>query len=176
MIALGIDPGLASFGVALVSVEADGIELKNAEVIRTEKSPKKRTVLQADDLVRRLREIANVLEDWFPPVDVVCAESMSWPRNASAAAKMASTWGLIVAIADGRPLIQASPQRIKRVLTGSASASKGAVAEAVRTRFHNVDDILAHVPASKREHAYDAAAAVLASLDSDVIRALRRVA
>ncbi len=180
MIALGIDPGFSCFGWALVSVTVPSIIRMG--VIRTAKADKKQRVLATEDNVERTRLIHRALRglldgDIMP--SVVCAEAMSFPRSSSVAAKVALAWGVIVSSVEARglPMLQCSPQECKRRVCGSKSASKGEVQFAVLKHFGNeAEGLLEGVPASLHEHAYDAAAMVLACSDSDVMRALRRAA
>lgn len=174
---LGVDPGFASLGYAILRIGSQGEALDAAGVIRTSASDKKRKILATDDNARRCREIArdlgNLFDQWQP--SVVCAESMSFPRNAATAAKMAMTWGVLIAYSHARacPIIQASPQEVKLALTRTKTASKDDVAKAVRARYKNVGKLLKELPESLHEHANDAVASAVACLESDAVRFLR---
>lgn len=176
MIALGLDPGFASLGLAAVEL-GDVVQVPRAWVERTEPSAKKRDVRQSEDLVRRCREITGCLEraiaEWHPAV--ACAETMSWPRDMKAATRIALAWGVVAAVLErhGIPLVQASPQEVKKHLCGRKDASKDDVMLAVEARVESVT-----WPPQKTlvEHAADAVAVVLTCADSDVVRAARRAA
>lgn len=177
---LGIDPGMASVGVAVMELLPDGLRLVEAGVIRTQKADKKRRVRAADDNIERTREIASELLRsirTYRPV-AICAESMSFPRSSSVAGKMAMCWGALAAIAEERhlPVLQATPQEIKQVLTGSKAAGKEEVQAAVLARLapRSCRDIES-IPRSQQEHAYDAMAAVMACEGSEVIRMARQM-
>lgn len=73
----------------------------------------------------------------------ICAESMSFPRFASAAAKMAMAWGGLVTTWYAPPICQASPQEIKRALCGRADASKLDVEQAQVFRKQGNRDVRA---------------------------------
>jgi Holliday junction resolvasome RuvABC endonuclease subunit len=138
-------------------------------------------VLAVDDNVRRARELVVGLRDVMRHFDVraIAAESMSHPRNSSAAAKVALAWGVIVTLSEVAelPLLQASPQEVKHRVCQSKSASKDEVAFEVRRQLGNhIEDLLGDYPDGLHEHAYDAAATALACMSSDVVRALRRAA
>ncbi len=200
---LGIDPGFASLGYAVLNLDATGPTVATLGVLRTAKTDKKHRVLAADDNVRRCRELALPLAQLMlsgavgyvaPPAGVagfvermrttstlslVCAEKMSFPRNASAAAKMAMSWGMIVAYLHhhGLPLIQASPQDVKRRVTGSSSASKEEVQKALIKRFgRGLLRMLKGIPEGQHEHAFDALAAAVACLDSEEGRIVQTLA
>lgn len=178
---LGVDPGLANMGWSVLQLLPDMEVLIDCGVRRTEKSNAKRKVLASDDNLRRAREMAAELDQVFNrfPISVVCAESMSFPRNSSAAAKMAMCWGSLATFVQLRnlPIVQSSPQEVKKVLCGNKSASKEEIGAAVRNRYGNAEKLLEAVTPSVREHAYDSVAAVVATLEnSEVIRALRSMA
>jgi len=175
---LGVDPGLAKFGFVLVDVFQDHEEVVEVGLVSTEKSGKKRRVLASDDNVRRGREIAKVLLDTrFQAVRVVCAEAMSFVRNASAAAKTAISWGVLIAFTTrhGLPLVQASPQEIKQAVCGSKSASKEEVQAKLLEKYENaaVQEFMRTVAKSKYEHGFDSIGAVVACLGSEVLRMVR---
>lgn len=172
---LGIDPGFANLGYSILELTASWKKLQVAGVLCTEKSDKKRKVLAADDNVRRARQIAAVLENLVQTnsVSVICAESMSFPRNASAAAKMAMSWGIIASITERLrlPLLQVSPQELKMAVCGKKSATKEEVQASIKRQL-SVEKFLSGTARSLHEHAYDSVGATLACLDSEVVRAL----
>lgn len=174
---LGLDPGFANIGWAVLELGPTN-KLVACGVFRTEKSDKKRQVGASDDNLRRSREITAEFQRLIErfSVSAICAESMSFPRNASAAAKVAMCWGIVGALTHLRqlPLVQASPQEIKKQLCGRKDASKEDIAAAVRKQYPDITSLLEDVTASAQEHAFDAAASILAALEtSEVIRVLR---
>lgn len=175
---LGIDPGFASVGWAVVEVNASSERVVAMGVIRTQKSNRKQNVLAAADNFRRARELGRQLTKLLVEYDVrvVCAEAMSFPRSSSVAAKMAMCWGVLAQLCESLclPLVQASPQQIKRVVTGNASASKDDVLTALALRFDNTVGLVGEIPKSMHEHTFDAVGAVVAGLDSEVLRAATR--
>lgn len=187
LVILGVDPGFASFGFALLSLApgrgAPGVATGVAErvealgLIETQKANKKQAVYASDDTVKRSRELMDVLDPLFAGASVVAAESMSYPRSSTASCKMGIGWGLIAALAwrYQLPIVQISPQEIKKIHTGRKDASKEDIQEALGTRWgDNFRDQLHKIKKSGREHPADAAAAAAASLNSDVVRGLVR--
>lgn len=187
---LGLDPGFASCGYAVVRVRPDDEDVVALGVLRTAASSAKRKVYAADDNLRRCRELAAALANlthhgqvlplggrqWAPRVRAVCAEAMSFPRNASTAAKMAMTWGLIVANVESKalPLLQASPQEVKVKLTAHKDAPKEAIEDALLRRYgKRLKSMLRELPEGQHEHAFDALAAVVTCLDAEVVRLMR---
>jgi len=181
-VVLGLDPGFACVGYALVDLPAtDGETLLSLGVFRTEKSSKKLKVFASDDNVRRSREIYMFLRDLVAPgaVSAICAETMSFPRNASIAAKMSLCWGVIAALSVqfNLPIVQVSPQQLKKVVTGSKTSDKDAVQAALKARYGEalLNTRCKGVPPSMLEHPYDALGAIVAALDGELIRMARRI-
>lgn len=177
---LGLDPGFSNIGYSVVGLGPNRLTgVVAAGVIRTAKSKTKGKdkVSASVDNVRRATEIASRLDILVKSnaVAAICVEAMSFPRSASVAAKMAMCWGVVTALAlqYGAPIIQASPQEIKKALCRTNSASKGEVEEAVKRSYDYIDTLLSTVPRSYREHAYDATGAVMACLDSTVLNSVR---
>lgn len=175
---LGLDPGFASFGYSVLRFTPEGEEVVAVNVIRTKKTGKKRNVLASDDNFRRARAIASVLREvvvGFQP-RALAAEALSLPRNASAAAKVAMSWGILADIVEEFqiPLVQQSPQGIKKTLCGKVSATKVEVQEVVMKRYPGAfQPFMDATPKGQWEHGFDSVSAVLATIDSDVLRAVR---
>jgi crossover junction endodeoxyribonuclease RuvC len=179
MIIVGCDCGLANFGLAVVELDATSERVIALEVMRTRPTAKKHRVLAADDAVRRVRLLSGrllALIGEHGPV-AFCAEAMSSPRSASSAAKLAMSWGALATVAEvaGLPVVAASPQAIKVAVAGNGAASKLDVQAGLIERFGDAEMFDA-INRGEREHAADALAAVVACLDSDVIRLARRLA
>ena len=178
MIMLGIDPGFANVGIGIVKVGKTDCSVIFTEILRTKKADKKVKVYVADDNIRRIREAASSLIDTIEQHDItaICAEAMSFPRNASTAAKMALFWGALIMIAHERdlPLYSATPQQIKKSLCGTNKASKEDIAKAVNARIKGPVP-MAGIPKTKQEHAYDAIAAVLTCIESDELKLVRKL-
>ena len=180
---LGIDPGFANCGYAVVRLHADREELLCLGVFSTQKSKTKRHVLQAEDNFERARSIAgwlrSVVYSWQPKV--VAFEAQSHMRNASSAAKVALAYGVIAGRMESGdiPAVSPSPQAVKKKVCGKSNATKSDVEDAVRKYFVGAEPALLElekqVPKTRREHAFDAAAVVMASLDSEVVRLARRM-
>jgi Holliday junction resolvasome RuvABC endonuclease subunit len=138
---------------------------------------KAKKVLAADDNFRRAKEIAAWLID-VPDIDLICAESMSFPRNASNAAKMALCWGVIAGYCQdhGVPLAQASPSQIKRRLCGAANVSDEDLRAALEEKFPGATAMInkAITAKSHRQHAWDALGAIWACHEGELFMLLRR--
>jgi len=175
---VGVDPGFAYMGVCLAEYDGKLLQVQYMHVIETKKD--QRRVLACNDNVKRARKLflrlQNIVERYEP--NVICAESMSFPRNASAAAKMAMSWGVIVSISEmrGLPLpVQTSPQDIKLAVCDSKKASKEAMHVRLVNLYPEIEGLLDDIPASRQEHPIDALGAIVAALDSDIVKAGLRV-
>jgi crossover junction endodeoxyribonuclease RuvC len=171
---LGIDPGLANFGYAVVEcVSRNDRKLLNLGLITTAKSDKKKAVRSSDDNTRRAREIFDPISQivTLHGIKVICAEAMSFPRSSSAAHKLGISWGLVVALSchHSLPIVQASPQDIKNRLCANKKASKEDVQLALH-QLYGADADPDQFTKTKREHPFDALGAVEACLDSEVVR------
>lgn len=179
---LGLDPGFASFGWALVEVSraADGAPVAlpfTCGVIRTAKATAKEHIFAAEDVVQRATQIYKALGQIMNHADVVSAESLSYPRSASVSAQMGVAWGVVASLVAERnlPLVQLGPQAAKKALTGLKSASKAEVQAAVELKLPAAAPMLEEILASKREHAADAFGLALCALDSESVRAMLRM-
>jgi crossover junction endodeoxyribonuclease RuvC len=176
---LGLDPGFASVGWCVLSLEESREDVVAMGVFRTEKADAKRKVLAADDNFRRAREIVRLLRPKVDNVQAICAESMSFPRNSSAAAKMAMSWGVVACMSElfNIPVVQATPKEVKKAVCSNGSATKEEIEAALRARYAGrlSASLLADVPRSCHEHAWDALAACVACFDSEVVRLARRM-
>jgi Holliday junction resolvasome RuvABC endonuclease subunit len=183
MFIIGIDPGFASVGYSVLCSSENFLDIQRVGVFRTEKSSKKRAIYAADDNFRRAKEIGKLLEDLcreFSPIGYIAVESMSFPRNASAAAKVAMFWGLLASVCMRyqSSVVQLMPMEIKKAVVGSKTATKEDVREAVRKKFeHNLallDAFESGHPKDCREHVYDSLGAVITSINSEVALLLKR--
>jgi Holliday junction resolvasome RuvABC endonuclease subunit len=177
-IILGLDPGFGKCGYCLFEVdkqEEDDTVLELG-VIKTSKSSKKRKLLVADDNLDRAGKISKKLWKLSREVAAICAESMSFPRNSSTAAKMAMCWGIISAVAVRRdiPVLQATPQEIKLKICGVKTASKQEIQDKLNGTYKECEDLAKNIAKGQREHPYDSLAAVIACLDSSYLKLLRK--
>lgn len=179
-VVLGIDPGFAAVGFAVVEL-AEPLNVLKLGVWRTNK---KRMVKAADDSMRRGREVsAGIITHFIDPkisIAVICIEGVSLPRNASTSFKLGMCYGVIAALAEihGFPVIQVSPQELKKAVCGNSTASKEEIAAALDVRFGRsfAPELVQHgFPAGVHEHAYDALGSVVAGMNSEVFRLVRRL-
>ena len=149
---LGIDPGLANTGWAVVGFrqKSGGFQHLASGVIRTESS--------ACDAVRyaTIYNAVNALIAEHTP-DVLSIESVYFNKNVSSCLSTASVIGVIRVAAElsQLPSIQVRPQAVKAAVTGGGRASKAQVQQMV-AKLLGV--------AIKNAHAADAAAVAIAGV------------
>jgi crossover junction endodeoxyribonuclease RuvC len=170
---LGIDPGFSSLGWAIVEQDKLGLLAKFCGVIHTEKTSKKVQLRSSEDNIRRAQQIYEELNLLFQAyeINLICTETMSWPRNAGVVAKMGIVWGVIASVAQLHrvPMIQASPMEIKRAVTGNGKAGKDHMIATIRYKFPELN-----MPpqATLQEHAADAVGAVIACQTSQLFKVI----
>jgi len=199
IVLLGIDPGLRSFGYAAIAFprdpSSDVMRVEDFGYFGTQKATKKQHVYSTEDLLKRGRELATFLDALIVKQQhdrarlvAICAEAMSWPRNASAVAKIGIAWGVILttALRHRLPILQASPQEIKKRIAGRLDATKKEVEEGVLRRVQraNADHLgttvfaeaAARIPKTVQEHPFDAAAAAITCSAAEMVQLARRAA
>jgi len=177
VIVLGLDISMTSTGWVLVEVlPNNALCLRECGVSMTEKNETGEVVSSTLDSLRRAAKLREDIEGHFfyeretssgtrveAAIDLVVVESMSWPRNAASAIKMAMAWGALCGLAK-LPLIEVGPQAIKLELGGKKSATKREVEEGVKKRISllSAETLEASIhPKSLREHCWDALGAIL---------------
>ena len=177
---LGVDPGFSSLGWCRFALgktpEQDHV--LGMGVIRTEKVNKKVKVLASNDNHRRICEIFKQLFPLTEGITFFTAESQSWPRNAASSAKVGMSWGVISSLSELRqiPLLQMSPQALKKAVCDKKTASKQEIADALVARYGIViDDVLKGIPSGQHEHAFDALGSVHAALGSEEVKLVRQM-
>jgi crossover junction endodeoxyribonuclease RuvC len=150
---LGVDPGIASLGLAVVSRASGGRStLLWSHTVRT----------PADlDEPRRLRAIADAVRGAIAahrPV-AVAVERVAWNRNASSAMAVARATGVVLLAAAEAdiPVREYGPLEVKMSVTGVGNAPKAQVRDAL-AGAHG----LANVP--RQPDAADAAAVAVCHL------------
>lgn len=179
---LGVDPGFAYVGLVVVKLRGLHVFVKHAEVFTTKKASKKQRVLATDDNLHRAKQIARRLSDLDKLYRIrgIAAEAMSFPRNASAAAKVSLCWGVLSCFSEvaNVPILQARPQEIRAALglkpvKGETKGDKKTKTQAkLNARFGKFVSRVAAagIPKSQHEHVYDALAAAVACIKSPEIQ------
>ncbi len=128
MLVLGLDPGLALTGYALVEGRPGSLRLLRAGVVATRADdPETARLCQVVLGVRAV--VAGA------PIDTVAVERLYFSRNVRTAIQVAQARGVVLyAVAEaGLPVAEYTPSEVKRSVTGNGSAPKAQVARMVVT-------------------------------------------
>jgi crossover junction endodeoxyribonuclease RuvC len=166
VIVIGVDPGVASCGLALVDVTARGYRCIRAVTVRTSAD------LRPAD---RSRQIVDAMLELGTP-DAYAVEEQAGAsvghfqrRTTNAAASRArDVMGAIdgVAAVRGVKLVRVSPQRAKAAVGAARGRDKASVKSAVRA-------LVADVPGRVSQHASDAIAIAVAGAKQVLVESRR---
>ena len=147
---LGVDPGMASTGLAAVS--RDGPTLVEAATVRTPAD-----ALEADRLLALHRALGELLDRHRP--ESMSIERLMWGRNVGSAMMVARASGvvLLAAAERGIPVHEYAPLEVKMAIAGSGTAGKTDVRRALQ-RIHRLADV------PKQPDAADAVAVAMCHL------------
>ena len=178
--ALGVDPGLAHTGLAIVTETDRGVfHIVHLGCVKTTKG-QDRDVRIVDDDGRRLVEIhkavTRVIADHAPGMVGIETYAPRTGLQGNGAHKVVAVYGLVagLALSANRPVFGATPQDIRRTLLGKSGGTKQAVAGAVHVLCPGMAAALAKRPKAEHEHIIDAVAHAIHALEST--RAARRIA
>ncbi len=125
LIALGLDPGLATTGYGVVQLGHNGWEVVAGGVIETAKG-----MARTQRLAEIYHEVRELIALYRP--SGVAVEEIYLARNARTAMGTAETRGAILVAAAGTPVRGYTPLQVKKRITGYGRASKGQVQATVR--------------------------------------------
>jgi crossover junction endodeoxyribonuclease RuvC len=163
-VVLGVDPGFASMGLAVVSA---GRPRSTVVWFRTLRTPAE--VPEADRLGRVANAVRAAIADHRP--QAVALERVMWGRNRTSALSVARATGVVMLAAAeaGIPVEEYAPLEVKMATTGIGTADKEQVRRAlIRTlRLDGVPD---------QADATDAVAVAVCHLNQAVLRRAARAA
>ena len=159
---LGIDPGVANVGLAVVARADRKVSLVWATTVRT--SPD----LAGPTRLRRLADEVDAAIGLHAP-DAVAIERLAWNRNQVSALQVARATGAVMVVADraGLPVEEYGPNEVKIAVTGAGDADKHQVRDAL-VRIHGLRDC------PVQADAVDAVAIALTHLMGSRMRAASR--
>jgi crossover junction endodeoxyribonuclease RuvC len=139
---LGVDPGVARCGLAVVGRRGRTSDLRFATTVRTP--------ADADEGVRfrLIAEAARAAIAEHRPA-AVAVERVAWSRNQVSALHVARATGVIILVAAeaGLPIAEYAPNEVKQAVTGAGNADKAQVQRAL-TRLHGLRDVPAQADAA----------------------------
>lgn len=172
---MGVDPGLAHMGVAVIeTVEGALPRVLEAYVVATKKNSSKTRKVVDDDVDRMNLLWLNLHESVhdFDPIAVgIETYTVFKPgqggQGKGAGWKALYAFAMAAAVGFERKMKVYSfrPSDMKRKITGVVTSSKDDVEAAVRERVSNLDEFLETIPVNNREHAADAVGHALCALD-----------
>lgn len=127
MLVLGIDPGTAITGYALVDNPGDQLNLVECGVIRT--SPDQPMALRLRII---FRELTSLIVRFHP--EAVAVEELFFSRNVTTALAVGQARGvvLLTAAEADLPVFEYKPQAVKQAIVGYGGADKAQVQQMVR--------------------------------------------
>ena len=124
---LGVDPGTAAIGLAVVEGSAREQNVVWAATVRTP------TAIPPAERLRRLHATVTEVIETHEPV-AMALEALMWGQNRQSAMQVARATGVIMLAAAqaGLPVEEYPPLQIKMAVTGVGNAPKDAVRRALR--------------------------------------------
>jgi crossover junction endodeoxyribonuclease RuvC len=115
---LGIDPGLAGTGYAVVEKDGNEFSIINSGVLKTEKEP------IGERLVFIYNGLINIIEECSP--DTLVVESSFFSKNVDSLTKMSEVKGIVILAAAQKHLnvFEYTPAVIKKSIVGRGRATK----------------------------------------------------
>ena len=128
---LGIDPGMAIVGYALVNYENNKYFLEGSGSIRTD-----RNKTTSARLLEVFNDMCTIVENFKP--DFASIEKLYFFKNQKTIIPVAESRGVILTVLEkyGIPMYEYTPIEVKQVLTGYGRASKKEVEQMVK---YNLD-------------------------------------
>jgi len=148
---LGVDPGIANLGLAVIEGDGQSAKLLHAEVVTT--SPREPAEARVGRLFTRTQE---ALRTYQP--EAVALEAQYFYRQNERAFQVGWGVGAVLAAASlaGRPVFAYGPMQIKKALVGAGRAEKTQVAFMLKAILKG--------PLPSSNHATDAIAVALTHL------------
>ena len=129
---LGIDPGSAITGYALLDFDNGNITLHSSGSIQTEKNSKTR-------LLELFNDMNAIIEKYKP--DLASIEKLFFFKNQKTIIDVAQSRGVILTALEKNevPFFEYTPLEVKQILTGYGRADKKEVEQMVKLALGNID-------------------------------------
>ncbi len=127
---LGIDPGYALTGFAILESNPRKPEFVKAGVIETSKK-----MNFAGRILKVRKDLVHIIEEYKP--DEIAIEELFFSRNVTTGIKVAEMRGVILLtlVEHGFAINEYTPQEVKQAFTGSGNASKSQVQKMAKLVF-----------------------------------------
>lgn len=161
---MGVDPGTAAVGIALVNGRPGRPAVAWSTTVRTPSG-----MASAERLARIHQAVVGAIRDHEP--SVVAVERLMWGRNVESAMEVARATGVIILAAAlaHLPVEEYPPLQVKMAVTGVGNATKAAVRRSL-TRVLGIEGV------PTEADAVDAVAVAVCHLQHARTRALMREA
>ena len=128
---LGIDPGMAIVGYALIDTESDKYELKSSGSIRTDKD-----LTTPQRLLEIFNDMCTIVENFKP--ECASIEKLYFFKNQKTIIPVAEARGVILTVLEkyNIPVYEYTPIEVKQVLTGYGRATKKEVEQMVKLNLN----------------------------------------
>lgn len=171
---LGIDPGLASCGVAVI----ENNKLHKCFCITTTNKAIRTNQNKSEILRGRLHVIQEKVTDtiYGTPINFAALEMFQGSKSTQAVRAMSAVIAMLWTVLDhcAIPVVDISPLEAKVAAVGERKASKYAMQVAMADRYLPLGGLMDHNPKKNREHMADACAvAYAASLRPEIQAAAR---
>ena len=129
---LGIDPGSAITGYALLDFDNGNISLHSSGSIQTEKNSNTR-------LLELFNDMNSIIEKYKP--DVASIEKLFFFKNQKTIIDVAQSRGVILTALEKNsiPFFEYTPLEVKQILTGYGRADKKEVEQMVKLALEGID-------------------------------------
>ena len=131
---LGIDPGMAIVGYALVNYENNEYTLETSGSIRTDKNS-----MTSERLLEIYNDLSTIIKKYEP--DCASVEKLYFFKNQKTIIPVAESRGVILTVLEKYkiPINEYTPIEVKQVLTGYGRADKKEVEKMVRLTLNNAN-------------------------------------
>jgi len=131
---LGIDPGMAIVGYALVNYENNEYTLETSGSIRTDKNS-----MTSERLLEIYNDLSTIIKKYEP--DCASVEKLYFFKNQKTIIPVAESRGVILTVLEKykTPIHEYTPIEVKQVLTGYGRADKKEVEKMVRLTLNNAN-------------------------------------
>ncbi|GIU96511.1 MAG: hypothetical protein KatS3mg013_0314 [Actinomycetota bacterium] len=139
---LGVDPGVARLGLAVLALGRHGPQLRWSATVRTAPG-----MPEAERLLVLASAVRRAIAEHGP--GAVALEQVAWNRNRVSALAVARATGAVMAAAAeaGLPVRTYGPSEVKRAVAGAGDATKPQVARAL-VRVHGLRGVPAEPDAA----------------------------
>ncbi len=173
---VGLDPSMSNFGLnhGWYDLDTGVIEIEGFVLVETKKASAKTIRVNSDDL-RRAGEIVKRIKPYIEQAAIVFAELPVGSQSSRGQTNYGICLGILAAIE--KPLIQVTPNEIKKMVGGKLTTSKQEVIDWAVERHPDAPWLTQkrkgeQVLLSKNEHLADSVAAIYAGMDTDAFKQL----